>query len=283
MGYRAGPDVNPGLRMIKRSGRRGRDIVMENTRKETDGSSAMLRALDLIEIVARAGRALTLPELAVLSRLPKPTLHRLCQRLESEGYLMREPGGRHFTSGPRLFRIGLDVLRSSASAERHSILQELVNAIGETCNFTALVGNEILYLDRVEARWPLRLHLEPGSRVPMHCTASGKLILAAMTPARRRRSIEAMELSAFTPQTITDRALFEAELTAIAQQGYSIDREEFLLGLVAIAVPVKDSGGATVAAVACHGPSARYTLDMARSHLPLLIQAADRLAATLPQ
>jgi DNA-binding IclR family transcriptional regulator len=266
-----------------RLGSWGSDALTGKTRKEADGSSAMLRALDLIETVARAGRALSLPELAVLSQLPKPTLHRLCQRLESEGYLMREPGGRHFTAGPRLFRIGLDVLRSSVSAERHSILQELVNGIGETCNFTALVGNEILYLDRVEARWPLRLHLEPGSRVPMHCTASGKLILASMTPTRRQRAIEAMELTAFTPQTITDRALFTAELAVIAKQGYSIDHEEFLLGLVAIAVPVKDSAGLTVAAVACHGPTARYTLDMARSHLPRLLQAAERLAATLPE
>lgn len=249
---------------------------------ERAGGSAVLRALDLLETVAGSGRALAVADLCAMLDLPKPTVHRLCQRLERERYLVREPGGRHYAVGPRLLRIGLDVLRSGASPDRRAVLEGLVEEIGETCNFTTLAGHEVVYLDRVEARWPLRMQLEPGSRVPMHCTASGKLFLAMMEPARRKRALDAMKLTAFTPATITDRAAFESELATIARQGYSLDREEFLLGLVAISVPVTDRRGVTLAAVACHAPSVRLDLDMARGHLPTLRAAAKRLAATLP-
>lgn len=250
--------------------------------EEREGGSVLFRALDLLETIAQSGRSLALAELEALLDLPKPTVHRLCQRLEAEGYLMREPGGRRYTVGGRLLRLGFDVMRSGATIDRHAVLESLVNQIGETCNFTALAGHEVVYLDRVEARWPLRLHLEPGSRVPLHCTASGKLFLAALPVARRARLLDALDLSAHTPSTLTTRAALERELATIASQGYSLDREEFLLGLVAIAVPVIDAQGTTLAAIACHAPSARFSLDKAVSHLALLREAARRMAATLP-
>lgn len=214
--------------------------------------------------------------------LPKPTAHRLCQRLSATGYLAREPGGHHYTVGPRLMRLGLNVLRGGAGRERRAILQSVVDEVGETCNFTALAGDEVIYLDRVEARWPLRLHLEPGSRVPMHCTASGKLLLAFLPEARRARLLKGIDFSPFTPNTITDPAAFAAELAEIRERGYSLDREEFLLGLIAIAVPVKDAAGDVLAAIACHAPSARFDLNRAIDRLPVFQRAALQMAETLP-
>ena len=246
-----------------------------------DGSAVVTRALHLLETVAASDRPLTLPELCALLHLPKATTHRLCQQLERSGYMLREPGGRRFTPGARLLRIGFNVLRSGITAERHHILTALVDAIGETCNFTTLAGHEVTYLDRVEARWPLRLHFETGSHVPIHCTASGKILLAAMKPAERRRIIDAIGLPAYTPHTITSRDEFNAELDLIEQQGYSLDREEFLLGMAAIAVPVTSKDGAVIAAVACHAPSIRFNIAQAKAHLPQIREAARKLAETL--
>lgn len=260
-----------------------KEIETSMKAEERESRSVLFRALDLLEMIARSGRSLALPELEAILDLPKPTVHRLCQKLESEGYLMREPGGRRYTVGRRLLRLGLDVMRTGATFDRRAILEKLVTEIGETCNFTALAGHEVIYLDRVEARWPLRLHLEPGSRVPLHCTASGKLFLSALPAGRRTRLLDSLDLSAHTPATLTARPALERELAAIRSQGYSLDREEFLLGLVAIAVPVIDAQGTTLAAIACHAPSARFSLDKAMSHLALLQEAARRMAATLPQ
>jgi DNA-binding IclR family transcriptional regulator len=255
----------------------------QNPRTEpakTDGSPVVGRALQLLETIAASDRPLTLPELCALLHLPKATTHRLCQQLEGAGYVVREPGGRRYTPGARLLRVGFNVLRSGLTAERHQILTALVDVIGETCNFNTLAGQEMLYLDRVEARWPLRLHFEIGSHVPIHCTASGKIMLAAMKPPERRRIIDTAGLPPYTPHTITSRSEFEAELSAVAQQGYSLDREEFLLGMTAIAVPVMGQDGAVIAAVACHAPSVRFNIERAKGHLPQLKDAARKLSDT---
>lgn len=246
-------------------------------------SSVHIRVLELLQTVASSGRSYSLPELSAVLRISKPTVFRLCQRLEAEGYLEREPGGRHFNVGPSLVRLGLHAVRSGrASVERHAILRALVDQVGETCNCTTLAGTDVYYLDRVETRWPLRLHLEPGSRVPVHCTSSGKLFLAHMDKGRRDALLSNLKLEAHTPATITSRKELEAELVRIAEAGYSVDNEEFLLGLIAVAVPVKDRAGTTVAALACHAPVARLPLASALKLLPKLKAAARKLAGTLP-
>lgn len=250
---------------------------------KTNERPAPLRALDLLEMVASSDRPLALPELSTVLAIPKPTVFRLCQRLERDGYLEREPGSRHFNIGPSLVRLGLVAIRGGrARLVRHAILQSLVDSIGETCNFTTLAGAEVLYLDRVETRWPLRLHLEPGSRVPIHCTASGKLFLAHMDAAHRNTILGSRKLTSNTPSSITSRAELEKQLERIAAQDYSVDNEEFLQGLVAVAVPIRDEAGRVVAALACHAPVARLSVKKAVELLPKLRSAASKLAVTLP-
>lgn len=257
---------------------------MEQVRETADrpgGSAVVMRALQLLETVAASDRPLTLPELCALLNLPKATTHRLCQQLEQNGFVLREPGGRRYTPGARLLRISFNTLRSGLTAERHQILTALVDAIGETCNFTTLSGPEVIYLDRVEARWPLRLHFDTGSRVPVHCTASGKMMLASMKPSDRKRIVDAVGLPAYTPHTIVSREEFDAELHRIAQQDFSLDREEFLLGMAAIAVPVMGKDGTVIAAVACHAPTVRFNENLAKKFLPQLRHAARKLSETL--
>jgi DNA-binding IclR family transcriptional regulator len=156
----------------------------------------------------------------------------------------------------------------------------LVASLGETCNFTTMSGTEVLYLDRVETRWPLRLHLEPGSRVPLHSTASGKLFLANLPPDRRRRLLETLPLTTDTPSTITSIVRLEEECATILRRGYSTDNEEFLLGLIAVAVPVTTPSGGMVAAIACHAPCARMPLRDAVARLPEMREAARKIGAT---
>ena len=244
----------------------------------------LLRSLKLLETVAGAGRSLSLSELASILEVPKPTIFRLSQRLEQGGYLVREPGKGGFTIGPRLLRLGLDAVRAGCTnPERRAILAALVASLGETCNFTILAGSEVLYLDRVDTGWPLRMQLEPGSRVPLHCTASGKLFLAHMPQDRRLRLVRNLELVPKTPSTITSIDGLEAECARILRDGYSVDDEEFLVGLIAVAVPVTAASGAVVAAIACHAPRARLSLNQAINHIPVIREAAGKLGVTLPE
>ncbi len=239
------------------------------------------RALALLEAVAAADRPATLKELETICELPAATTYRLCARLQEQGYLMRDADPRRFSVGPRLMRLGLGIVRSAGPANaRRSVLSELVESIGETCNLTCPSRSEVLYLDRVETKWPLRMALEPGSRVPIHCTASGKLFLAHMPGDQRDRLLRDVPLARHAPKTIvTPKGLLQ-DLRRIVRRGYSTDNEEFLAGLVAIAVPVRDARGRVVAAVACHAPAARTSLAKLVERRPLLEAAAARMTQT---
>ena len=111
----------------------------------------------------------------------------------------------------------------------HVVLRRLVHTLNETCNIGTLLNGEVVYLDRVEAEhWPLR-HYTVGSRVPLHCSAIGKLFLALAASLRRRRLLQSMELRRFTDSTITDSARLETELRQIRKEQVSFDREEYLV------------------------------------------------------
>ena len=169
------------------------------------------------------------------------------------------------------------MLNGGLRAERHAILARVVEAIGETCNFTMLDGDAVVYLDRVEAAWPLRMTLSSGSRVPLHCTASGKLLLAMLPKASRARLIGHLSLARYTETTITDQKRLAEELARIRAQKYATDNEEFHAGLVCVAVPVADPERRVWAAVAVHAPASRMPLAKALEHLPSLRRAAVSL------
>ncbi|HEX4884586.1 MAG TPA: IclR family transcriptional regulator [Casimicrobiaceae bacterium] len=245
-----------------------------------DRTPPLLRAFALLERIARADGPVTLREAADGSALPKPTVHRMLAMLEGAGLLLRESDGR-VSPGPRLARFALEALLNAAvRAPRHAILAGLAEDVGETVNLTMLDGSEVVYLDRVESAWPLRMTLQPGSRVPLHCTASGKLLLALLPAARRAKIVDALELERHTARTITDRRALAAELTRIRRERVATDDEEYLAGLVCIAVPVATPAGRVVASVAVHAPVARMPLAVALGHRPLLENAARDLGTT---
>ena len=257
-------------------------------RSKSDGdamaapSSSAERSLRLLSLLAQEGRALPLAELSVRLGLPKVTTNRLCAQLLEGGYLARDVDERCFAVGPALRKLAFDTLNHGVvRGLRHEVLAALVTKVGETCNFTTLDGTQVLYIDRVEAQWPLRLTLDVGSHVPLHCTASGKLFLAELPAEEREALIAQLPLTRMTRQTITSARALKAECAAIAAQGHSSDREEFIAGLIAVAVPVRDASGRTRAAIALHAPSARLSLAEAQRHLPALRAAAAQRATLL--
>ena len=246
-----------------------------------------LRLLALLEHLVTQGKPQALPEVVALTGWPKPTVHRMLAQLESGGWLQREPDGRRYALTPRLH--GLAEAALSASTQhgvRHAVLRQLVADLGESCNLTALSGAEVVYLDRVESALPLRLELRPGTRVPIHGSASGKLFLAHLPTRQRNALLDGLTLTRHTATTLTTRAALLAELDTIRREGHSVDAEEFVDGLVCVAVPVPaPAPGAKGAPVRCalalQAPSARMDLAQARLQLPRLREAAQALARTL--
>lgn len=241
-----------------------------------------LRAFSLLEFLVAADRPLTLAEIMQGFDAPKASLHRMLGALEAGGLVIREPGARNaYAVGPRLARLGVAIVTHSGTRQlRHAILARLVADIGETVNLTMLNETEVLYLDRMEAPWPLRLDLKPGSRVPLHCSASGKLLLSLLPREQRAALVRQLRLERFTPNTITDVELLEAELDRSAHKQMGVDNEEFVAGISCVAVPVHDTAGHVVAALAVHAPTARSPLSRSLQFVPRLQDAARELAGT---
>jgi DNA-binding IclR family transcriptional regulator len=168
----------------------------------------------------------------------------------------------------------------SSRRVRRAILQRIADETEETCNLTAVDGIDVVYLDRVESRWPLRVDLSPGSRVPLYCSASGKLFLSRLPPAKRRTLLQSLPLKAYTERTFVDVDGLEAELDRIRATGVGTDNEEYLAGLVCVAVPVVDRSDRHIATIALQAPSVRFPLERAMECVPLLRRAAGTMAAT---
>jgi DNA-binding IclR family transcriptional regulator len=242
----------------------------------------LARSLLLLEAVATSPTPPTVGDLIERLALPRATVYRLVEWFLGEGFLVREPARKRLVIGHRLSALAFNALHAAvAMAPRRSLLEALVQEIGETCQIGTIDGNRIIYLDRVEsATWPLQLHLTVGTRVPLHATAIGKLFLA-LAPLRQRRALlAAVQLTPLTPATISDRARLERELESIRRQGFAVDDQEFLAGVVAIAVPIVNRRGEIRAGLAVQAPEARLSAAAARQHLPRLREAAERLART---
>lgn len=244
--------------------------------------AAATRALRILQAVSSHGRAMKLTEISEQLEIPKGTAHRLCNQLIALGFLTRDIDERSYNIGRAMRSLALSTLNHrSIQSLRHQILTELVKKVGETCNFTTLDGAQVLYLDRVEAQWPLRLIFDVGSHVPLHCTASGKLLLAHLPAREFSRILPYLELNAVTANSITDLGELERECRLIREQGYSTDREEFITGMVAVAVPVRDSQGDVRAVIATHAPTARMTIERALEMLPHLNHASRQMQGLL--
>lgn len=246
---------------------------------DTGADTPAMRLFALLETIAAKDHLYSLQGLVEQTGLPKPTLHRMLQQLEAGGLLQREVDGRHYGMGTRLRRLAESLLlNDSLHGARHSVLRRLVEEVGESCNITALSGSEVIYLDRVETAAPLRFYLHPGSRVPVHCSASGKIFLAQMGAAQRQRLLANGPLDAYTPKTLTDPALIEDEIARVRQDGFAVDNEEFLPGLLCIAALVPSASGPSNLCVALQAPVMRLDLAKARTLLPALQRAAQALA-----
>ncbi len=241
---------------------------------------ATARSFAILEHVASSRTPVDVLDIIASVKLPKATAYRLVDWFVTQGYLSREPGRRRLIVGPKLTNLAFGALSSSMRHDTpHVVLQRLVHTLNETCNIGTLLNGEVIYLDRVEAEhWPLRLHYTIGSRVPLHCSAIGKLFLAMAPSPRRKRLLQSLELRRFTDSTIVDSARLDAELRQIRKEQVSFDREEYLVGVVCMAVPVIGKNGELLAALAIQAPEARMNEQTARRHLSALRHAAGELA-----
>lgn len=241
-----------------------------------------LRLLLVLEELARADVPTTPTEVNRVLGLPKATVHRLFHTLEAEGFIQRDIDGNSYSPGKRLRKLSVNALSSlRIRTARLSIIRQLVDKVGETCNVVSPNRTGMVYIDRVESKWPIQVQLPIGVEVPFHCTASGKLYLSTLPGSQLNGLLKALPLDQQTPNTIIDITVLSEEIKTIRKRGYSTDNEEFIEGMVAVAVPIKDNQDRLMSALAVHGPVSRFSLDDAKRHVDLMQSVADDLSRLL--
>lgn len=241
--------------------------------------SSITRVLEIIEAVASAQAPLTPSALAEYLDIPKASAHRLVQTLEKEGFLQFGLRGG-LLPGDRLHRTAVDILRSGQhKALRQAILRQLSDEIGETCGLSIPDGLDMLYFDRVQTNWPLQINLPVGTRTPLWCTASGKLYLASLPDERLQRILPRLPIQRMARNTLTDLSALRDDLARIRDEGMATDSEEFIDGMVACAVPVRDARGELSACLFTHAPVIRCSMEALLAFVPRLRLAAKELEA----
>jgi DNA-binding IclR family transcriptional regulator len=220
--------------------------------------STIQRVLDILDTVAASPKPISATEINEVLNLPKATAHRLCAELEARGYLLKKINGKSYVPG--------------------TILTSLSEKVGETCNIAYADGLYMAYSDRVETTAPLRLQFPIGMRVPLYCTASGKLYLSTLPRIKRKAVIEKLQLVRHAKNTITDPDTLIREIDDIEKQEVSIDNQELYDDIIAIAVPIKDKQGRFYSSLAIQAPVSRISIDDSERYVPLLREAAHDLA-----
>ncbi|MBM7788986.1 IclR family transcriptional regulator [Tenggerimyces flavus] len=235
------------------------------------------RSFELLEHMADAGGEVALSQLATVSGLPLPTIHRLMRTLVNLGYVRQEPS-RRYALGPRLIRLGETASRLLGSWARPH-LAELVDTLGETANLAMLDGDEIVYIAQVPSRHSMRMFTEVGRRVSPHCTGVGKVLLARLPNDQVKSLLARTGMPAMTPHTITGIRKFLAALDQVRADGYAVDEGEQEVGVRCVAVHIP--GAPTLTAISISGPAGRMTDDAVQQAVPVLLRVARELGAEI--
>jgi IclR family acetate operon transcriptional repressor len=223
--------------------------------------SSVTNALRVLKSFSSTEREWGVSDLARHLQLGKSTVHRLLSTMVDERVLEQHPlTGR--------YRLGLAVIELAGAVpqqlELHEALlspmSDLRARSGETVQAAVLDGRNVVYIERLDSPHTLRMFLDVGRRNFAHCTATGKVLLAALNERDLDRVLKGWVLPTLTPHTITDQRRLRAALKRIRDDGYAENRSESEVGVVSIAAPVQGAAGKVVAALSLAGPAERIEL-----------------------
>jgi DNA-binding IclR family transcriptional regulator len=239
------------------------------------------RVMAVLDLVAESG-SLSFGEIATRLALPKSSAHALLQTMHARGYLAFDEESKAYRLGTRIWELanahhGIEDLRTVIKP----LMDALVERTGETVQLAILEGIEAVYLEQSQSPHPMKLTSRAGVRLPAHTSAIGKALLASLEPADAERRLDGAALVRLTDNTIGDVPRLLEELERVRRQGYSLDNEEFAIGLRCVAMPVLDAQGKTIAAMSVSMPTPRYNRTvMANARKALaetVAQATERL------
>jgi len=220
---------------------------------------SITRALELLEVFSIEEPELNLTDISRRLDLNPSTTFRVLVTLHARGYVEQNPDNRKYRLGAACLGLGgVFLSQSDIRTQALLVLRNLRDDCKETVHLGVLAGPEVVYLEKLDPLQPIGfMGSRIGGRVPAHCTALGKAMLAYKTEAEVRQLYAGPDLPRLTPNTITDLEELLCELGRIRRCGYALDDEENEPGVTCVAVPVRDYAQNAVNAISVSGPTAR--------------------------
>lgn len=229
----------------------------------------------VLTILAEARQPLSVTEVATRQRVEKSTASRLLRTLERHGLVERDgPRGR-FGLGLRLIEFARGVLdRTAVPHEARPLMLALRDETNESAHLAVFRADRVIYIDKAEAPTFIQTRTEVGDLAPLHCTATGKAILAWLPEPDLRRLVGTRRLPAYTTRTLTTWRKLLPHLREVQAQGYAVDDEEYVVGVRCVAAPLPGFVGSVIGSVGVSGLASRLT----GAHLETVTGAVLRAA-----
>lgn len=239
------------------------------------------RALRILAIVAE-GSGLSLSEVAEASGLPAPTAYRMLTTLENHGMVEFDKTDQLWSIGVETYRMGSAFLRRRKLVDRaRVVMQELMEATGETANLGVAEDDCVVFVSQVETHQAIRAFFRPGTRTAFHASGIGKAVLAHLDRERVEAVIRRAGLEAFTEKTLSTLPALLGDLAIIKARGWSVDDEERNLGMRCVAAAVFNEFGEPIGGVSVSGPTVRVTPQRLARIGPIVRQAASQVTAMI--
>jgi IclR family pca regulon transcriptional regulator len=244
--------------------------------------SSLAKGLSVLQTFAEAGHPLTLSEIASALGANNTTATRLCYTFTELGFIQKD-GQRRYHLTPKILTLGHSFILGLAWKEvAQFYLETLFKEVQETVNLSVLEGSEIIYLIRIRKRKYLPFDVRIGTRLPVYCTAMGKVLMAMGPPEKIKPILKTLEFKPLTVRTITSLNKFMDELGKVRKKGYGINDEELTVGNRAVAAPVLDRQGYAVAAINIAAPTPEYSRSQMEKILaPKVIKTAREISEAL--
>lgn len=242
---------------------------------------AVERAARILACFDHDSPVLSSSEIAQAVGLHKSTTHRILTTLVHHRLLERASDGIRYRLGLQLANLGFRVIqRLDTRREAIPVMTKLRDAWDETCDLSIFDNDGVFYVEVIHSTHTFAIGAAVGRHLPAHCTASGKLFLAHLSGEDLERFLE-RPLQAFTGNTVTSPDELKAQLREIRQRGYSVDREEYEVGICAVSAAIHDQASRMVAALGMPGPASRMTPAHISDVSAALIEAAGAISNRL--
>jgi len=218
------------------------------------GVQTLNRVLDIIELLAEQREGIGVTEIGQALGLHKSTVHRMLNALAERGYIEKDPKYSTYKIGLKFIEISsLSLNKLELKTEARPFIRKLAETVGQPVHLAILDGMDAVYIDKVEAVNSIRMYSQIGKRVPVYCSALGKVLLSGLKNDERKTVISKLQFVKMTSNTIDSPERLEEEVQKAIERGWALDNEEHEEGIRCIAAPVYDYAGKIIAAVSVSG------------------------------